>query len=147
MGTILLLAVLASSIPTVAEDVIEKAVRPHKGSVVVLNFWATWCGPCREEFPDLVRIHNEKKAVVVSISMDEPEDGDKVREYLKSQNARFPAFLRAFEDFDVFSAAVDPGWTGIIPATFVFDRNGNRVYRHEGKLSYDELNRIVEQHQ
>jgi thiol-disulfide isomerase/thioredoxin len=147
MATILLLAFLASpGMPTIAEDVIEKAVTPHKGSVVVLNLWATWCGPCREEFPDLVRLHNEKKAVVVSISMDEPEDGDQVREYLASQNATFPSFLRAFEDFRIFAEAVDPDWSGAIPATFVFDKSGRRVYGHEGKLTYEELSRIVEEY-
>jgi len=135
-----------ASLPTLSEDQVEGVVAQHRGKVVVLNFWATWCGPCREEFPDLVKLYNENKdrLVLVSVSMDEPEDKAQVVAYLKQQKAEFPAYLRAFKDFQKFVNAVDPEWGGGIPATVIFDRTGKRIYGHEGKMTYAELKKIVD---
>ena len=137
---------LGASLPTLNEDQVASVLEEHRGKVVVFNFWATWCGPCREEFPDLVRLYNENKdrLVLVSVSMDEPEDSDRVVAYLKEQKAAFPAYLRDFKDFQRFVNVVDPEWGGGIPATVVFDRAGKRIYGHEGKLSYNELKKIID---
>ncbi|RPI26481.1 MAG: TlpA family protein disulfide reductase [Acidobacteria bacterium] len=143
--TVLIAALLSSALPTVGEDLMEKAIRPHQGQVVVVNLWATWCGPCREEFPDLVRLYKENKGsvVLVAISMDEPEDAGKAQEYLAQHKSDFPAYIRGFKDFDVFSNALDPNWKGAIPATFVFDKSGKRAFSHEGKVTYDQLKKVI----
>ncbi len=137
---------MAASLPTLNEDQVAGLVKQHRGKVVVFNFWATWCGPCREEFPDLVRLYNENKdrLVLVSVSMDEAEDSAQVLAYLEEQKAAFPAYLKNFKDFQRFVNAVDPQWGGGIPATVVFDRAGKRVYGHEGKLRYNELKKIID---
>jgi thiol-disulfide isomerase/thioredoxin len=143
---VLLFATLASAtLPTVGEDLIQKVVEPHRGRVVIVNLWATWCGPCREEFPDLVRLYRENKnsVVFVAVSMDEPEDAGKALAYLKQQKLDFPAYIRGFKDFGNFANAIDPKWMGGIPATFVFDKSGKRVFSREGKVSYDELKRLI----
>ncbi len=146
IATALLFATLASSaLPTVGEDLVQKVVQPHHGRIVIVNFWATWCGPCREEFPDLVRLYRENKdsVVLVAVSMDEPEDAGKALEYLKQQKSDFPAYIRGFKDFEAFANAIDPKWMGAIPATFVFDRSGKRVFSQEGKVTYDQLKKVV----
>lgn len=135
-----------ASLPTLNEEQVTKVLDQHRGKLVVFNFWATWCGPCREEFPDLVRLYNENqdRLVLVSVSMDEPEDSAQVVSFLKEQKATFPAYLRDFKDFQKFVNAVDPDWGGGIPATVIFDRTGKRVYGHEGKLTYAELRKIID---
>ena len=142
---VLLAGMAALTLPTVDESIVDRAVAPHKGKVVILNFWATWCGPCREEFPDLVRLYRENKGttVLVTVSMDEPEDVDKAIAFLKPHGSDFLSYLRNFRDFEKFVNAVDPKWMGGIPATFVFDKNGKRVFGHEGQLTYAELKQVI----
>jgi thiol-disulfide isomerase/thioredoxin len=146
IATALLFAtLLTSGLPTVGEDLVQKVVQPHRGQVVIVNFWATWCGPCREEFPDLVRLYRENKGsvVLVAVSMDEPEDAGKALEYVRQHNSDFPAYIRGFKDFDAFVNAIDPKWMGGIPATFVFDKSGKRVFTQEGKVTYDQLKKVI----
>jgi len=75
--------------------------------------------------------------------MDEPEDAGKALEYLKQQKSDFPAYIRGFKDFEAFVNAIDPKWMGAIPATFVFDRSGKRVFSQEGKVTYDQLKKVI----
>jgi len=145
-SALLLFATLvSSSLPTVGEDLVQKVVEPHRGRVVIVNLWATWCGPCREEFPDLVRLYRENKdsVVLVAVSMDEPEDAGKALDYLKQHKLDFPAYIRGFKDFEAFVNAIDPKWMGAIPATFVFDKSGKRVFTQEGKVSYEQLKQVI----
>jgi thiol-disulfide isomerase/thioredoxin len=141
------LLLTAAALPRVGEEQLLQVIGEHRGKITVVNFWATWCSPCREEFPYLVRLYDERRGdvVVVSISMDEPDEAELAAAYLEEQNARFPAYLRGFKDFEVFANLVDPSWSGAIPATFVYDREGNRVFSHQGKLTYEELLELVDQ--
>jgi thiol-disulfide isomerase/thioredoxin len=110
---------------------LKNAVAANKGKVVVLNLWATWCGPCVEEFPDLVKLSNNyrnKGVVVIGGSLDEPEDKQKVVDFLQKQKAAFPVIMRkAGVEPEAFVDPVDKKWPGAIPVTYVFDRNGKQV--------------------
>jgi len=101
-----------------------------KGNVVLVNLWATWCGPCVKEFPDLVKLQKlyEKKDVkVVLISVDEPEDAETtVRPFLQKQKVTFTTYIKDGDD-ESFIEAVGEGWRGAIPTTFIFDRRGTQV--------------------
>ena len=119
-----------------------------KGRPLVVNMWATWCEPCREEFPDLVRLHadfNGRGIKLVVISMDMASDlRQKVVPFLRSQGAGFPAFIKSAGDDDGFINAVDPKWSGALPATFVYDPSGRLVRGITGPTNYEELSKILE---
>ena len=111
---------------------------------LLINFWATWCGPCREEFPDLIKIrgqYDESRLDFVLVSLDDPLDIDKaVPEFLSEQRATaFPSYLLHAADDSVAINLVDPTWSGELPATFVYDRSGSVVFKHKGRIKPAEL--------
>ncbi|MFL6331706.1 MAG: TlpA family protein disulfide reductase [Pyrinomonadaceae bacterium] len=111
---------------------------------LLVNFWATWCGPCREEFPDLVKLRGqyaEEKLDFILVSLDDPSDiGKAVPEFLSEQRATaLPAYLLHATDDSIAINLVDPTWSGELPATFIYDRAGNVVYKHKGRVKPDEL--------
>lgn len=138
--------VLSPALPGIDEAGLQKLVETHDNKALVINFWATWCAPCREEFPELVELYERRKEEgleIVAISMDEPEDVEKALQFLREQKANFPSYIRSFEDFYRFVDAVDPDWTGALPATFVFDSEGNRAYSKVGKVTIEELEQEI----
>jgi thiol-disulfide isomerase/thioredoxin len=111
---------------------------------LLVNFWATWCVPCREEFPDLIKIrgeYDESRLDFVLVSLDDPSDIDKaVPEFLSEQRANaFPSYLLHASDDSVAINLVDPTWGGELPATFLYDRSGGLVFKHKGRIKPAEL--------
>jgi thiol-disulfide isomerase/thioredoxin len=116
----------------------EKDARP-----LLINFWATWCVPCREEFPDLVRInadYRQRNLDLITISLDEPEDTKtKVPAFLREMHAEMPAYLLNVVDPQLVIDMIDPNWRGGLPATFLYDASGKQVFSHTGRFSVKEL--------
>jgi thiol-disulfide isomerase/thioredoxin len=116
----------------------EKDARP-----LLINFWATWCVPCREEFPDLVRInadYGKRNLDLITISLDEPEDTKtKVPAFLREMRAPMPAYLLNVIDPQIVIDMIDPNWRGGLPATFLYDASGKQVFRHTGRFDVKEL--------
>jgi len=118
----------------------------QRGRVLLVNFWATWCDPCREEFPNLVRLHNTYRSrglSVVAISMDEPESRPAIEQFLKSQGANFGSYRQHFKDFEALVNSINPRWGGGIPATFLYDREGRLVKSWEGATTFEEFEGAV----
>jgi len=122
---------------------------PSQERPLLLNFWATWCGPCREEFPDLVKIDNEYRSKgldFVAISLDDLADmKTAVPKFLWSQRAKMPVFLLDVPDQGTIIQLIDDSWQGDMPATFLYDRQGNVVYKHRGPIDPAELRTAIEQ--
>lgn len=116
----------------------EKDARP-----LLINFWATWCEPCREEFPDLVRInadYEKRNLEFITISLDEPEEmKTKVPEFLREMRSQMPAYLLNVIDPQLVIDLIDPNWHGGLPATFLYDASGKMVFKHTGRVSAQEL--------
>jgi thiol-disulfide isomerase/thioredoxin len=95
--------------------------------VLVVNFWATWCEPCREELPSLVAAWRESKGAfdVVLVSADSARLKDTVvPAVLDGLGVPFRCFLEQADDPQEFIDAVDPKWEGELPHTIVYDRRG-----------------------
>lgn len=123
----------------------ELRARYH-GRVLLVNFWATWCEPCREEYPALVKLYSAYRAQglsLVAISMDEPESLPAIAQFLKSQGAQFGSYRHNFGDFAAFVDAVNPRWGGGIPASFLYDREGKLVASWQGATRFEEFERAV----
>lgn len=119
---------------------LEKIISNNDGRALLINVWATWCAPCREEFPELVKLANNytKEVRVVGISVDEKGDLDsKVIPFLKNQNTSFQNYLLKVVDPEDFINALNKKWGGAIPATFIYDKEGNQKEMIVGKQTYE----------
>lgn len=119
------------------------ALSDYKGKVVVLDFYATWCEPCRAETPQLVRLQNEygpKGLQVIGLNVGGDEDREKVPAYAKEFSIQYPL---AYPDDDLVTKYL--GDNENIPQSFVFDRNGTLLKRFVGYSSTSgmELDTII----
>jgi thiol-disulfide isomerase/thioredoxin len=115
---------------------------------LVVNFWATWCDPCREEFPDLVKLDQQyrpKGLEMITVSLDDLADiKTEVPKFLRQMRATMPSYLLNVSDPDEVIKAVDPQWSGALPATFLYDEDGTVVFKHLGRFKPLELRAAIE---
>ena len=115
---------------------------------LLVNFWATWCDPCREEFPDLVKIDSEYRRLgldFVTVSLDDPPDiKTKVPKFLQEMKATMPAYLLNVSDPEPAITAVDPKWQGDLPATILYTSGGQIAFKHFGRVNPGELRLAIE---
>jgi len=119
-----------------------RAVAAARGKVTILNFWATWCDPCREEFPDLVRFASENPGTVVliTVSLDDPGEAEaRVRPFLKEMGFTGRALIKGAGDPDLFITRIDPKWSGGLPATFIHAPDGRRTQSVLASVNYERL--------
>jgi thiol-disulfide isomerase/thioredoxin len=126
---------------------LKEFIKNRDGKPLLINVWATWCAPCREEFPDLVKIANEfnDQIDVVGISVDFPEEIDsKIIPFLKKQNANFKNYIIKVIEPEDFINLLNENWSGAIPATFIYNGKGNQVRYLIGKQSFEEFKKVIE---
>lgn len=131
-------------VPAGAADLLQR-VRTGDARVTVLNVWATWCGPCREEFPDLLRLreaYRESGLDLMLVTGDFDEQLEEARAFLASHDVDFETFIKTGRDME-FINTLNPEWSGALPATFVFDGEGRRRDFWEGKASFEEMEQRV----
>jgi thiol-disulfide isomerase/thioredoxin len=117
---------------------LNQAVTRAGAPVVLVNVWATWCGPCREEFPDLVRLERlwrGRGLKVLLVSADDKGDLPQVKRFLAERGVDFPTYLKAQKDME-FINGLDPRWSGALPVTFLYDGTGRLRDFWEGKTTY-----------
>ena len=115
---------------------------------LLVNYWATWCDPCRDEFPDLVKIDRDYRAKgldFIAITLDDLVDiKTAVPKFLLAMNAKMPVYLLNVADPEPAINMVDRDWSGALPATFLYDNNGKVVYKHFGRVTSGELRAAIE---
>jgi thiol-disulfide isomerase/thioredoxin len=120
---------------------------PKNARPLLINFWATWCDGCREEFPDLVKIDNDyrDKISFISISLDDvAEIKTTVPAFLKEMNAKMPVVLLNVKDPEPAIHTVDATWDGALPATYLYDRDGKVVFKYFGAIKPAELRQAID---
>jgi thiol-disulfide isomerase/thioredoxin len=125
-----------------------KATLQRTGSrPLLVNFWATWCDPCREEFPDLVKIDNQyrgKGLDFIAVSLDDLKElKTEVPKFLREMRARMPAYLLNVSDPEPAIKLVDPEWSGALPATFLYNAKGEIVFKHFGRVNANDLRAAI----
>jgi peroxiredoxin len=108
----------------------------YKGKVVLLNFWATWCGPCKVEIPEFVRAyteHKDKGFVILGVSID--DTAEQLREFAAKWKMNYPVLLLQ----DDFEDAYGPLYA--VPVSIFIDRNGSICRKKFGEVKKDELER------
>ncbi len=126
--------------------VYQKLVAAHKGKVLLVNFWATWCVPCRAEMPALAKLDQSLRArgfQLVTVSADEPEDSAAALQFLRKSGVQGTAYLKRVSDDDAFIRAVDPKWSGALPTLILFDRSGRKVKAYTGETDLKALEAAI----
>lgn len=131
-----------TDVPIINASDLNKILAIDNDLPVLINVWATWCAPCREEFPDLVKLSNEYTEQVrfIGISADDADDlNTKVIPFLKEQKAEFQNYLIKVSEPEDFINALNKDWAGAIPATFIYDKEGNQNEMLVGMQTYEQF--------
>jgi thiol-disulfide isomerase/thioredoxin len=119
----------------------KSMVAGYHGRPVLVTFWATWCGPCRDEFPliaSLAKEYGPQGLVVIGISLDEDTDLPLARKFLADTHPGFPNYRQKNGiDVDAFYQGVNPDWRGTMPETDFYARDGHLARYFIGQKSRD----------
>jgi thiol-disulfide isomerase/thioredoxin len=122
--------------------------KKYQGKVLFINTWATWCLPCKEEFPDLVRLarnYKDSDVAIVGVSVDYPDEvTSKVIPFLSRQQVNFPNFVQNFKEPEDLINLFNIKWRGAVPATFIYDKEGNQRAFLLGKHTFEEFRSEIE---
>lgn len=127
---------------------IMEHVRQSKSPVTLVNFWASWCEPCKEEFPSLLKLRQELAARglnVVFVSVDDPSDLATAEKFLNDQHVDFPTFYKGSHSLNLVGD-IYPQWTGAVPATVLFGADLKILDAWEGDTSFKEMHERVDKH-
>jgi thiol-disulfide isomerase/thioredoxin len=134
------------SVELASADDLKKLRSNPTGKVLLVNFWATWCGPCVHELPDLettYRMYRLRDFDMVTVSSNMPDEKAGVLKRLNQLHASGRNLLFGSTDTDAMQAAFDPKWESGVPYTVVISPEGKMLYREEGELNILKLRRII----
>ena len=140
-AALVLAAVLAGQLDAAG---VGRVVAAHRGRPVVLALWATWCDPCVKEWPSLVALARERPDVAfVSVSIDEPEQRGALEAFVSRRPPPFAVYARRAGPDQAFIDGVDKEWSGVVPATLVYDRAGRRVALLQGEHTRADIEKAL----
>lgn len=123
----------AADLPLIDLAGYNQALAKYRGKPLVVTFWATWCEPCRDEFPLVVRLYKQYSSqglAIFGVSLDDDSDMNLVRRFLARNQPGFPSYRqKPGIDVDSFYRGVNPAWTGTMPETIFYGRDG-RIIGH-----------------
>ncbi len=119
----------------------EVSLSDFQGKIVVLNFWATWCPPCRDEIPDFIEVTNlykDKNVQIIGVSID--TDMKALEDFVEEFGINYPTWIDGTID------NISPMWgVRAIPTTFFLDENGEVMFKNVGRMTKDQIINILEE--
>ena len=131
----------------IGAEQLRAVVAEHRGQVLLVNLWATWCSPCLKEIPDLMRLeatHRDRGLQLIAVAMDDPAALES--QVIPFRDRTFPAwqtYQRAEADMDTLVSVIDPAWNEILPTSYLIGRDGNLKRVIFGGKSYEEFEAAV----
>jgi len=125
---------------------VREIMKNNSGKLRLVNLWATWCGPCVIEMPELVninRMYRGRAFEMVTISGDMPSKKDDAIKFLKDKQVSCTNYLFNSEDRTELGEALDKGWEGGIPYTVIIKPGGEIIYRHIGVIDTLEVKKVI----
>lgn len=118
----------------------DVSLSDYRGKIVFVNFWATWCGPCRMEIPHFVKLMDKYSddLAILGISVDDPRDYDKIPAFSSSFNINYPILLDDKGQVNYMYGGIQS-----IPTTFVLNREGKALGRIIGARSYEQFEELL----
>lgn len=138
---------LTRDLPIIDLEGYKNLLAERRGRPVVVSFWATWCEPCRDEFPlvnEMARRFTPRGIDFIGISLDDEADRNVARRFLAGMKPVFPSYRKKPGTDGEFIAAVNPKWSGAIPATCLYDREGHLVAEWVGASSRIRFEKALE---
>ncbi len=139
-----------SELPVTIENTnaggIKELIANKSDKLRLINVWATWCGPCVMEFPDLVtidRIYRSRNFEFISINADKLSRKENVLKFLQKNQASNKNFIYESDNNSELVEAVDPQWSGALPYTLLVEQGGNIIYRIQGPVNIVELRKLI----
>jgi len=134
------------TLDTINEEGVKKLLANDTQKLRLVNVWATWCGPCAIEFPDLVtinRMYRKRDFEMVTLSTDRPARQRQVLSFLKKQQASCTNYIFEIDDIGKLAKALGDNWRGAIPLTLIIKPGGEIIYKHEGVIEPLAVRRII----
>ena len=140
-----------AELPVTLEDIDVQGIKdlvknPSSGKLRLINIWATWCGPCVTEFPDLViidRMYRGRPFEFITISADKQARKADVLNFLKKQQASNKNYIFNKEDVYQMIEAVDPEWQGALPYTLVVEPGGKIIYKKQDMINPANMKKLI----
>ncbi len=121
----------------------NQALEQWKGKVLIVNFWATWCAPCREEMPEFVKAQREFGARGLQFVGIAADEGDKVRQFADEIGLNYPALLGGYGAIELSRTLGNR--VGALPFTVIVDRAGRIVYTQLGPMKKAQMDSFIAQ--
>ncbi len=132
---------------TIGLDSLAALLQNHSNKIRLINFWATWCVPCVQEFPDLVslnRMYRDRGFELVSVSLDKPDTDtrSKALHFLEKQQSSSPNYIYNDDDHFKLTSRI-PNWPGGLPYSLLVEPGGKIIFSREGAIDPETLRKII----
>jgi peroxiredoxin len=134
------------SLDTITADGIKDLVKNNSDKLRLINVWATWCGPCVEEYHEFItmnRMYRRRDFEFISISADDPANKEKALKFLKSEESSATNYIFNVDDKYALINAVDSAWQGALPYTLLVEPGGKIIYSKQGEIDPAELKKKI----